>query len=233
MKKSILTLCLLVQVLFLWAQNQYYVAPDGNDSHDGSLQKPFRTIERAQLKARKAQGETTIYLRKGIYRLERPIIFTPEDGGKEKPLSIRAFRNEQVTLSGGKVLHPVWKPYKKGILTAVLQDDIRYPDMLLSNGNIRHMVNRFALLIKQILISSILVYVDKQNNYHHCYSHKIQNCTLFCIDMCLKTIQIAYKIDNQNYNYCHICEQIQTRRSFFIYLLHNPCQNIAHQCAGK
>ena len=61
MKKSILTLCLLVQVLFLWAQNQYYVAPDGNDSHDGSLQKPFRTIERAQLKARKAQGETTIY----------------------------------------------------------------------------------------------------------------------------------------------------------------------------
>ena len=139
MKRSILTLCLLGQVLFLWAQNQYYVAPDGNDSHDGSLQKPFRTIERAQLKARKAQGETTIYLRKGIYRLERPIIFTPEDGGKEKPLSIRAFRNEQVTLSGGKVLHPAWKPYKKGILTAVLQEEIHHPDMLLSNGNIRHM----------------------------------------------------------------------------------------------
>lgn len=139
MKRSILTLCLLGQVLFLWAQNQYYVAPDGNDNHDGSFQKPFQTIERAQLEARKAQGETTIYLRKGIYRLERPLIFTPEDGGKEKPLSIRAFRNEQVTLSGGKVLHPVWKPYKKGILTAVLQDDIRHPDMLLSNGNIRHM----------------------------------------------------------------------------------------------
>ena len=139
MKRSILTLCLLGQVLFLWAQNQYYVAPNGNDNHDGSFQKPFQTIERAQLEARKAQGETTIYLRKGIYRLERPLIFTPEDGGKEKPLSIRAFRNEQVTLSGGKVLHPVWKPYKKGILTAVLQDDIRHPDMLLSNGNIRHM----------------------------------------------------------------------------------------------
>lgn len=44
MKRSILTLCLLGQVLFLWAQNQYYVAPDGNDSHDGSLQKPFRTL---------------------------------------------------------------------------------------------------------------------------------------------------------------------------------------------
>ena len=98
----VMTLCLLGQVLFLWAQNQYYVAPNGNDNHDGSFQKPFQTIERAQLEARKAQGETTIYLRKGIYRLERPLIFTPEDGGKEKPLSIRAFRNEQVTLSGGK-----------------------------------------------------------------------------------------------------------------------------------
>lgn len=69
MKRSILTLCLLGQVLFLWAQNQYYVAPNGNDNHDGSFQKPFQTIERAQLEARKAQGETTIYLRKGIYRL--------------------------------------------------------------------------------------------------------------------------------------------------------------------
>lgn len=44
MKRSILTLCLLGQVLFLWAQNQYYVAPDGNDNHDGSfrnLSKPL------------------------------------------------------------------------------------------------------------------------------------------------------------------------------------------------
>lgn len=55
MKRSILTLCLLGQVLFLWAQNQYYVAPNGNDNHDGSFQKPFQTIERAQLEARKAQ----------------------------------------------------------------------------------------------------------------------------------------------------------------------------------
>ena len=37
MKRSILTLCLLGQVLFLWAQNQYYVAPNGNDNHDGSV----------------------------------------------------------------------------------------------------------------------------------------------------------------------------------------------------
>lgn len=44
MKRSILTLCLLGQVLFLWAQNQYYVAPDGNDNHDGSFQKPFKPL---------------------------------------------------------------------------------------------------------------------------------------------------------------------------------------------
>ena len=60
MKRSILTLCLLGQVLFLWAQNQYYVAPNGNYHHDGNLHKPCQTIERAKLEARKAQGETTI-----------------------------------------------------------------------------------------------------------------------------------------------------------------------------
>ena len=123
----------------IFAQNQYFVSPKGNDSYKGSIEAPFQTIERAQIEARKAQGKTTIYLREGVYRLVHPLIFTPEDGGEDKPLIIRAFQNEQVVLSGGKVLQPLWHPYEKGILKSVLSKDIRQLDMLLSNGNIRHM----------------------------------------------------------------------------------------------
>lgn len=87
----------------IFAQNQYFVSPKGNDSYNGSIEAPFQTIERAQIEARKAQGTTTIYLREGVYRLVHPLIFTPEDGGEDKPLIIRAFQKEKVVLSGGKV----------------------------------------------------------------------------------------------------------------------------------
>lgn len=139
MKKLIFTLFLLMHTLFISAQNQYFVAPEGNDSHNGTLETPFRTIEKAQAEARKVQEETTIYLREGVYRLERPLVFTSEDGGEEKPLTIRPFGNERVVLSGGKILYPEWRPYKKAILKAVLPKEIHGLDMLLSNGIIRHM----------------------------------------------------------------------------------------------
>ena len=139
MRKSILTLALLIQALFLCAQHHYFVSPQGNDAHDGSIDAPFQSITRAQLEARKASGETVIYLREGVYRLPRPLVFTPADGGKDKPLTLRAYPNEKVVLSGGKVWFPEWKTYKDNLVQATLPADVRTMDMLLSNGSIRHM----------------------------------------------------------------------------------------------
>lgn len=139
MRKKILFLYWLTQALFLSAQNQYFVDPTGNDTNNGSCETPFQSIDRAQAEARKAEGETTIFLRKGTYRLEHPLIFTPQDGGKNKPLTLRAFPGERVILTSGQLLHPDWKPYKKGILKANISRSVGNIDMLLSNGNIRHM----------------------------------------------------------------------------------------------
>jgi len=140
MKRTFFILFLLIQALSLSAQNQYFVSPEGNDTHTGSIDAPFQSIERAQYAARKSSGQTTIYLRQGIYRLERPLVFTPEDGGTDKPLILCAYPNEKVVLSGGKIVNPIWKPYKKDIVKAVLsQETFPVMDMLLSNGSIRHL----------------------------------------------------------------------------------------------
>lgn len=138
MKKLITGLYLLMQVVNLPAQTQYFVAPDGNDANNGGSDAPFQSIEKAQQEARKANGEITIYLREGTYRLSQPLIFTPADSRDGKQLTLRSYPGEQATLTGGVRLNLSWKPYKKGIMMATVAPAMPI-DMLLANGTIRHM----------------------------------------------------------------------------------------------
>ena len=120
------------------AQTVFYVAPNGNDRNDGSRGNPFRTIEQAQFRARETTGETTILLREGIYRLSKPLIFTPEDGNHAKRLVLRAYPGENPAISGGVLLTADWKPYRDGIMQAKVTPSLPI-DMLIVDGNIRHL----------------------------------------------------------------------------------------------
>ncbi|GHT39662.1 peptide-binding protein [Bacteroidia bacterium] len=125
----------------LSAQVTLYVSPEGSDSNSGSKQSPFKTIEKAQSEARKAQGDVTVFLREATYRLPKPLVFTPEDGAKatQKSLTIRSFPGEKVVIKGSFVLDNLqWKPYKNGILKAQIAHAPTM-DMLLVNGEIRHL----------------------------------------------------------------------------------------------
>lgn len=138
MKRLILCLCLIIPLLHLSAQTRYFVAPNGNDANDGSSHAPFQSIEKAQTEARKANGEVTIYLRNGKYRLTQPLKFTSEDSREGKRLTLCSYPGEHAILTGSIPLDLNWKPYKKGIMKAVVTPSIKM-DMLLANGNIRHM----------------------------------------------------------------------------------------------
>jgi hypothetical protein len=63
-----------------------YLAPAGDDRSDGSPAHPVRTLARARDLARAQkqglEGDLTIYLADGIYRLSAPLILTPEDSGR-------------------------------------------------------------------------------------------------------------------------------------------------------
>ena len=89
--------------------NAYYVAPNGNDSADGSESAPFATLAGAQkaLRARIAagnlpQGGITVYIRGGTYAMTEPLVMSAEDSGTaECPITWCAYEDEEVILNGG------------------------------------------------------------------------------------------------------------------------------------
>jgi hypothetical protein len=79
------------------------VSPQGNDAGDGSVAHPFRTLERAQAAVRKvnATDDVTVQLGDGIYRLDKPLVFRAEDGGrKEHHVAWTAMEGAKPQLSG-------------------------------------------------------------------------------------------------------------------------------------
>lgn len=86
-----------------------YVAPNGNDSNDGSINAPFATFEKAQMTIRQmkkdgkiARDGAVVYFREGKYSILKGIEFTSEDSGKENaPITYRAYPGENVKFIGG------------------------------------------------------------------------------------------------------------------------------------
>ena len=62
--------------------------------------------------------------------------FTADDGNEHKSLVLRAFSDERVVICGNIVLHPEWKPFRKGIVQADVPSDFDV-DLLTVNDVIR------------------------------------------------------------------------------------------------
>ena len=82
----------------------------GDDLNDGSISSPVATIEKARdiIREKRLNGKiknepVNIILREGIYEIEKTIDFTIADSGDFiYPLTIKAYENEEVRLTGGK-----------------------------------------------------------------------------------------------------------------------------------
>lgn len=85
-----------------------YVSPAGNDSSDGSKERPLRTLAAAQLAARSlGAAGATVFLRGGTYRLEHTLRFTSEDSGRPgSPAVYAACPGEEAVLTGATRLEP-------------------------------------------------------------------------------------------------------------------------------
>lgn len=139
MKKLVFLILFLMGVnVLLVAQTCYYVVPQGSRTAGGGADTSFSSIEQAQLHARNTPGDVTIYLRAGVYRLDKPLVFTPEDCRQGKRLTVCAYPGEKVTITGGIPLDLTWKPYKEGIMKAKLKGYLSL-DMLVADGTIRYM----------------------------------------------------------------------------------------------
>ncbi len=106
------------------AQHEFHVAPDGDDDSAGSVDAPFRTLERAQRAVREVnQGMTQdihVYLHEGTYRLDETLTFKPGDSGFNGfAVVYRNVPGERAVVSGGSVVSN-WRLHdaEKGIWVA-------------------------------------------------------------------------------------------------------------------
>jgi hypothetical protein len=128
---------LLLSSTTVQAQTTFFVSPEGDDANMGTQAKPFATIDRAQIEARKTSGPVIVYLLGGTYYLSHPIIFTSEDSRKEgETLTFTNFENRKVIVSGGFALNLEWKEYKNGIWQTKVKQDLVF-DELIVNGQLQ------------------------------------------------------------------------------------------------
>lgn len=91
-----------------------YISPTGSDSGPGTLNKPFATISRArdavrQIKKAGLNADVTVYLRGGVYTLDKTVTFGPADSGSEvHRITYAAYADEKPVISGAVKLAGDW-----------------------------------------------------------------------------------------------------------------------------
>lgn len=115
MKRRLLPCCLALAMCSLSVARDYYVATDGSDANPGTIDKPFATLEKARdtIRASKArvlgEGGLVVYLRAGRYVRSQSFVLTAEDSGQAgRPITYRAYPDEDVRLLGGRQLRADW-----------------------------------------------------------------------------------------------------------------------------
>ena len=113
---------------------QFFVAKDGKDTNNGSINKPFATLEKARDAVRERiasggipEGGVTIYIRQGEYRFTNTFELDARDSGTpESPVVFKAYRDEKVSFVGGDVFDTsLFKPVADTAVLARLPQDAR------------------------------------------------------------------------------------------------------------
>ncbi|WP_040983813.1 DUF1565 domain-containing protein, partial [Oceanobacillus jeddahense] len=99
MSVFIIAACAASGVLFVlyslsFTHQAIYVAVDGSDQNEGTLERPFQTIAKASLEA---EAGTTVYIREGTYK--EPLV-VQHSGTKYKPITFQAYQGEKVIVDG-------------------------------------------------------------------------------------------------------------------------------------
>ena len=93
------------------ATTSFYVSPSGSDTNAGTISKPYRTLAVA---VTNLTPGATLYVRAGTYR---ETLKPTKSGTNGAPITIMAYSNETVTLSGCDVITNSWTLTTNSIYT--------------------------------------------------------------------------------------------------------------------
>ena len=114
--KSLLLFFLFVSTMCLTAQNkalELYVATNGKDTNNGSIEAPFKTITKAKKHIRnliqnKLNSDINVYFREGNYVLNNTEVFGLKDYSENYDITYASYNNENVVFSSGQKVNG-WK----------------------------------------------------------------------------------------------------------------------------
>ena len=115
--------------------SELFIAANGNDANPGTIESPFATLSRARDEVRKLisgglKANVNVWIRGGMYYLDQPVNFGPEDSG---PATYAAYKNEVPVFDGGKRIMG-WKEQRLGKSTVWVAD---VNEILKSSGYFR------------------------------------------------------------------------------------------------
>lgn len=141
--------------------NSLYVSQEnGNDSNNGSVLKPFKTIEKAKEAANKIKGNKDIHIciKNGYYNVKSPIEITAEDSGSENGRIIyEGYGVDETIISAGINVEGL-KKGEDGIYYAEVKDADNISDLYI-NGQRRNIAS------SETLVALDEVY-DTENNIY-------------------------------------------------------------------
>lgn len=108
----------------IYAENEFdivvYVSVDGSENADGTIERPFGSLEQARdavrdmRKASKKDLSVKVILRGGIYEIDNSFRLTEDDSGTaEKPTVYTSYPGEEVRLTGAKRINHKVEPEEK------------------------------------------------------------------------------------------------------------------------
>ncbi|WP_295072537.1 carbohydrate-binding protein [Ruminococcus sp.] len=118
-------------------QAVFFVAPDGSDSGNGTIEAPFATLEKARDEVRKINGDMTgdivVYLRGGDYRLTQPVEFDTRDSGTGGfTVRYEAYDKEVPVINGAQQVTG-WTKYNDKLWSAPLDRDIKLRNLYVND----------------------------------------------------------------------------------------------------
>lgn len=125
---------------------EIWVSPDGDDCNPGTEQEPMATVLMAQYKARELRrlndpaikNGIQIILKDGVYVLDEPLLFWPEDSGTaQSPTVIRAANGAKPVISGGVSIKG-WQQVNDNLYKAHLDRDSKLRTLFV-NGKRKRM----------------------------------------------------------------------------------------------